>query len=109
MRTALYLATLASVAYAAPQLMPLDDIAEDFPAPDLVKAPFNVQSDDPPDVASDPIVPLQSVSPEKRDLVEKRDGDCSPYPKGSGPVPKPDTPDAFLADPDFRVCLCHPT
>ena len=110
MRTALYLATLVSVAYSAPQLINLDAIAQDFPAPELVKAPINVVSDDPPDVASDPISPLQSVSAKKRDLVvEKRDGDCSPYPAGSGPVPSPDTPSAFLADPDFAVCLCRPT
>lgn len=32
----------------------------------------------------------------KRDIA-KRDGTCKPYAKGSGPVPSPDTPAAFLA------------
>ncbi|KAH6660297.1 hypothetical protein BKA67DRAFT_641420 [Truncatella angustata] len=31
----------------------------------------------------------------------KRDGSCNVQPSGAGPVPSPDTPGAFLADPDF--------
>ena len=111
MHTALFLAAVASVAYAAPrpQLINLDDIALDFAPPDLVKAPINVESDIPASSTTDAITPLQSVSAKKRGLVEKRDGDCSPYPAGSGPVPSPDTPSAFQSDGDFAVCLCHPT
>lgn len=106
MRTALCLAILASVAHSAPQpqLINLDTIALDYAPPELVEAPINVQSDIPAASTPNAITPLQSVSAEKRDL-ENRDGDCSPYPAGSGPVPSPDTPSAFQSDPDFAVCL----
>jgi hypothetical protein len=33
----------------------------------------------------------------------KRDGTCSVQPPGSGPVPVPDTVDAFLSDPVLQV------
>ena len=103
MRTTLCIAALAGVAYSAPQLINLDAIAQD-PAPELVKAPVNVVTDDPPDVPAAAVVPLTTVAAKKRDLdVEKRDGDCSPYQAGSGPVPSPDTPEAFQSDPDFAV------
>ena len=104
MRFALCFVALASV--ASSQLINLDAIALDFDPPELVKAPINVESDTPAVSTSDAITPLSSTS-EKRDLVDKRDGDCSPYQAGSGPVPTPDTPDAFLSDPDFAVCPFH--
>lgn len=108
MHTALCVAALAGVAYSLPQLINLDKIALDFPKPVLVEAPVNVVSNLPEPSTPVAILPLQSVSAKKRDLaVEKRDGDCSPYPAGSGPVPSPDTPAAFQSDPDFAVCLCH--
>ena len=111
MHTAVVLAALASVAHAAPrpQLINLDEIALDFSPPELVKAPINVESDIPAPSATDAITPLQSVSAKERGLVEKRDGDCSPYPAGSGPVPSPDTPSAFQSDGDFAVCHFHAT
>ncbi|ETS87155.1 hypothetical protein PFICI_00983 [Pestalotiopsis fici W106-1] len=34
---------------------------------------------------------------------DKRDGNCAVQPVGYGPVPDPDTPDAFLADTDFST------
>ena len=90
--------------------MDLDEIADDFPPPDLVKAPVNVVSNIPPSSTANAIVPIPTVdSKKKRSLeLERRDGDCSPYPAGSGPVPSPDTPDAFQSDPDFAVCLLPP-
>ena len=103
MHTALYLAALASVAYS--QSINLDAIALDFAPPELVKAPLNVESDIPAAPTADAVIPLQSVSAKKREFIEKRDGDCSPYPAGSGPVPNPDTPSAFLSDPDFTVYI----
>lgn len=105
----LCLAALATVAYSAPrpQFINLDAIALDFAPPELVKAPINVESDIPAASTPDAITPLQSASAKKRDLVEKRDGDCSPYPAGSGPVPSPDTPSAFQSDAGFAVRLCH--
>ena len=110
MHTALCIAALAGVAYSAPQLMNLDAIAEDFAPPKLVAAPVNVESNIPASSTAAPIVPLPTVASKKRDLgLEKRDGDCSPYPAGSGPVPSPDTPEAFQSDPDFAVRLLLPT
>lgn len=110
MHTALFIAALTSVAHAAPrpQLINLDEIALDFSPPELVKAPINVESDIPAaPSATDVITPLQSISAQKRRLVEKRDGDCSPYPAGSGPVPSPDTPSAFQSDGEFAVYRSH--
>lgn len=108
MHTALYIAALAGVAQSLPQLINLDKIEADYPKPVFVKAPVNVASNLPAPSTPVAILPLQSVSAKKRDLaVEKRDGDCSPYPVGSGPVPTPDTPSAFQSDPDFAVCHCH--
>ena len=104
MRFALCFVALASV--TSSQLIDLDAIALDFDPPELVKAPINIESDTPAVSTSDAIIPLKSTS-EKRDLVDKRDGDCSPYQAGSGPVPTPDTPDAFLSDPDFAVYPFH--
>ncbi|KAL9136180.1 MAG: hypothetical protein Q9175_002613 [Cornicularia normoerica] len=102
MHTALCIAALAGIAYSAPQLINLDEIALDFAPPDLVKAPVNVVSNIPASSTAAAIIPLQSAPAKKRALeVEKRDGDCSPYPAGSGPVPTPDTPAAFQSDPDF--------
>ena len=96
MRRTLCIAALAGIAHSAPQLINLAEIASDFPPPVLVKAPINVISNVPAPSAPVDIIPLQSSSAKKRDLqVEKRDGDCSPYPAGSGPVPTPDTPAAF--------------
>ena len=113
MYTALVLAALVSVAYTAPQpqLMDLNAIAQDYDPPELVSAPINVEMDIPASSTSDAINPLQSVPTKKRDIVTKRDGDCSPYRAGSGPVPNPDTPSAFLSDPEFAVypcCLIRP-
>lgn len=106
MHNALCIAALAGLAYSAPQLINLEEIATDFAPPVLVKAPVNVVSNIPAASAAPVIVPLQSASAKKRDLeLQKRDGDCSPYPAGSGPVPSPDTPAAFQSDPDFAVCL----
>lgn len=108
MHTALCIAALAGIAYSAPQLINLDEIALDFAPPDLVKAPVNVVSNIPASSTAAAIIPLQSAPAKKRALeVEKRDGDCSPYPAGSGPVPTPDTPAAFQSDPDFAVCLYY--
>ena len=105
MHTALCIAALAGIAYSAPQLIDLDGVAK-YEPPQLVKAPLNVESNIPASSAPAPIVPIATEAAKKRDLeLEKRDGDCSPYPTGSGPVPTPDTPEAFQSDPDFAVRL----
>lgn len=101
------LAALAAVSlpFAASQLMDLDAIAA-APDPVIVTPPVAVTQNIPADVPAPPIVPLTTDVPSKikrsRALFE-RDGDCSPQPQGSGPVPTPDTVDAFEAYPTFAV------
>ena len=95
MYTATILAAVAALTSAlpSPQLIDLPAIAE-YPGPVLVKAPI--------DNVADALTGVPSSS--KRDLtVEKRDGDCLPYPAGSGPVPSPDTVEAFVSFPTFAV------
>ncbi|KAL8793126.1 MAG: hypothetical protein Q9195_004238 [Heterodermia aff. obscurata] len=73
------------------------------PDPVLVAAPLDVESNTPKQVAPAPIKPITTDLP-KRSLKE-RDA-CSPQPSGSGPVPSPDTADAFLADTDLSASGC---
>ena len=104
MRTVFWTVAFVGTVYCAPQLVNLDAIALDFPPSDLIKAPINVVSNILPPASVAAITPLQSISAEKREF-EKRDGNCSPYPAGSGPVTSPDTPATFQSNPDFAVCL----
>ena len=101
------LVTLTS-ALPSPQLIDLVAIGE-YPDSVRVTAPINVVTDIAASVPAAPIEPLTSLIPYlRRELaVEKRDGDCSPYLIGSGPVPSPDTVDAFESFPTFAV-LPHP-
>lgn len=101
------LAALAALTSALPSPQLIDLVAiEEYPSSVRVTAPIDVVDDVVPSVAAAPIQPLTSIiSYSKRDLtIEKRDGDCSPYPTGSGPVPSPDTVAAFEAFPTFSVC-----
>lgn len=106
MYTACILAALAALtpALPSPQLIDLAAI-EEYPDAVRVTAPIDIVKDVVASVPASPINPLTSIiSSSKRDLtVEKRDGDCSPYPTGSGPVPSPDTVDAFESSPTFAV------
>ena len=97
--------------FAVSQLMDLDAIAA-APDPILVTPPDNVVQNTPPNVPAPPIVPIttDALSPtntpskvKRSHTLAKRDGDCSPQPTGSGPVPSPDTVDAFKAFPTFAV------
>ena len=100
MRSALIVSALVSLAVS--QLT-------DYPAienidPVLVTAPVDVAEDTPPDVAAAPIEPITtSPSRVRRQLIQKRDGDCKPQPAGSGPVPTPDTVQAFLSSAELQV------
>ncbi|KAI1422734.1 hypothetical protein F5Y12DRAFT_717077 [Xylaria sp. FL1777] len=49
---------------------------------------------------ADPL-PVQAVT--KRGLAARTDDSCTPLPLGAGPVPVPDTADAFLAYSDFTT------
>ena len=106
MYTPFVIAALAALTSAlpSPQLIDLVAIGQ-YPNSVRVKAPVDIVTDVVSPVPASPINPLTSViSSSKRDIVvEKRDGDCSPYPTGSGPVPSPDTVDAFESFPTFAV------
>lgn len=108
MYTPVFLAFFGALTSAlpSPQLIDLAAIGQ-YPDSVRVKAPIDVVTDVAASVPAAPIKPLTSIiSSSKRDLtVEKRDGDCSPYPTGSGPVPSPDTVDAFESFPTFAVRL----
>ena len=100
---------LAGLALSAPrpQEINLDGVAEADP-PTLVAAPLDVVSDIPAPVPTTTVGPITTDTPQrKRRSLEilKRDGDCSPQPTGSGPIPTPDTVSAFLADPDYQVTI----
>lgn len=101
-----FLAILAALTSAlpSPQLIDLVAIGK-YPDSVHVTAPIDIVTDVAATVLAAPIRPLTSIiSSSKRDLtVEKRDGDCSPYPTGSGPVPAPDTVGAFESFPTFAV------
>ena len=102
MRSALIVPALVSL--AASQLIDLVAM-ENFPDPVLVAAPFDVVEDTPPDVPAAPIEPITtSPSRVRRQQIQKRDGDCSPQPTGSGPVPSPDTVSAFQSFATLQVC-----
>ena len=95
MRSSCLLPVLAGLAIAAPAPQLIDLAAIDAaPDPVFTAAPLDVQSQ----------IPKTTSAPQKRDLgLTKRDGDCALQPAGSGPVPSPDTPAAFSADPDVAV------
>ena len=90
MRSAVMLPALAGFVFAAPRpsLQVLKVAAvETFPAV-RVSSFLDTTEDVPRRVQASPVEPI------KPDLV-RRDGDCAPRPSGHGPVPTPDTADAF--------------
>lgn len=105
MRSALIFLVLTGLALAVPTPQLLDLVAIDAsPAPELVSAPLDVSQDTPPDVPASSIAPIPTAATRKRDAeIKKRDGDCAVQPTGSGPVPTPDTVDAFTSFPTFQV------
>lgn len=93
--------------FAASQLIDLDAVAA-APDPVLVTPPIDVSQNIPADVPAAPIVPLTTDVPsriKRSHSLFERDGDCSPQPAGSGPVPTPDTVDAFESFPTFSVSI----
>lgn len=105
MRSALLLPMLIGLALSVPTPQLVDLVAiEASPAPDLVSAPLDVSQDTPPDIPAASIAPITTAVTRKRDVdIDKRDGNCAVQPTGSGPVPTPDTVDAFTAYPTFQV------
>ena len=98
------LVSFASLGLGLAQLFDLDAI-DKYPDPVLVSAPLDVSKDSPPDEPAPSATPITSASSRRRRSLNlrKRDGDCSPQPTGAGPVPSPDTADAFLAFPTLQV------
>lgn len=92
----------AGIAFSAPvpQLISLQAINA-FPDPVFVAAPLDVLQDVPSGVGKSTVTAVPNAKRGFR--VEKRDGDCSPQAAGSGPIPSPDTVDAFYTFPTFRA------
>lgn len=59
------------------------------------------------DAVTDPL-PVEPVARRSAAAAEKRDA-CAPQPNGKGPVPNPDTADAFLASPEFASAAAAAT
>ena len=101
MRSAILVAALAGITVAIPTPQDINYPGVEAAAdPVLVSAPLDVQSSTAKAVAAAPVEP---ITPDASKV--KRDSDCAPQPAGSGPVPSPDTADAFLSSPDLQVCL----
>ena len=73
------------------------------PSPVFVEPPYAVELDQPDflTTTSAAAVPTDTAVAQ-RDIIP-RDGDCSPQPTGAGPVPTPDTVEAFLAASTFQA------
>jgi hypothetical protein len=98
---------LAGLALAAPRPQEIDlgGVASASP-PAFVTPPVDVVSDTATLLPTPTIVPITSDAPntqKQSNRAVKRDGNCATQPPGSGPVPVPDTPSAFLSDPDLQV------
>ncbi|KAI9783197.1 MAG: hypothetical protein M1839_004037 [Geoglossum umbratile] len=105
MRSALILSALAAVTFAIPHPQSMEYApADDVPAPDSL-GPDYASTVEPVDY--DPAAAIASAvaaveeAPPSSTPYEKRSGSCEPQPPGSGSVPNPDTPVAFLALADF--------
>ena len=108
MYTSFILAILVALTYARPSPQKIDVAAiKEYSDAVRVTPPIDVVTDIVEPFPAAPIKPLTSIiSSSKRGLaVEKRDqyGDCSPYRPGAGPVPSPDTVEAFASFPSFAL------
>ncbi|MCJ1229605.1 hypothetical protein MMC12_006274 [Toensbergia leucococca] len=93
------------LALPSPQLINLDGVAAAKP-PVFITAPVDVASNTPTLLSTTSVAPITTDNPDTRKRsqdLEKRDGTCDPQPSGPGPVPSPDTPSAFLADPTLQA------
>ena len=110
MLSALLLSTLVGLSLAAPrpQEISLEDVIAAgapvmvTPALDVVTQTASVTPSAQVASSAAAAIATDPATVDKRSL-RKRDGTCSPQPNGSGPVPSPDTPAAFSADPDLHV------
>ena len=122
MHSAVLPVLLGALGLVQAQKIDLDKIAS-YPGPQLVSAPFVTKKDTPERVAA-PAVKAIPVSPQvtakatavaaldRRERrrprhLAKRDGDCAPEPAGKGPVPDPDTAEAFVTYSSLQVRTSH--
>jgi hypothetical protein len=100
-------AALALTGYAAalPQSIPLDEVVE-IPAAPIDKTPLGegagtkIVSYTPDAVIADTFASVLA-DPASANATLKKRGDCESQPLGKGPVPTPDTAEAFLAMQEF--------
>lgn len=109
MRSVLIAAALLGTALAAPRPQDIDFTEVDAAAPPVFTAPPDNVPTDVPTVTTTTVEPLTTIDTppaklRRAETFEKRDGTCAPQPAGSGPVPNPDTADAFLAYQPLQVC-----
>ncbi|KAI4122903.1 MAG: hypothetical protein LQ338_005555 [Usnochroma carphineum] len=82
-----------------PQLIDTDGV-EAAPAPVFITPAYDV-------LEQDGATNKPAIAPRGR--LYRRDGTCATQPPGSGPVSSPDTPDAFLSNPDFAALANNAT
>ncbi|USP75175.1 hypothetical protein yc1106_02449 [Curvularia clavata] len=93
---------MTGCAAALPQLLPLEEVAA-IPGAPIEKAPLGegagtqVIPYTPDPVVSGTYASVLADPASASKKVERRGWDCSDQPLGKGPVPTPDTPEAFLA------------
>ena len=114
MLSVLFVSTLLGLSLAAPrpQEISYGDV-EAAGAPVMVTPALDVASQTASVAPTDQVassaaaaISTNPATPEKRSLT-KRDGNCVAQPNGSGPVPSPDTADAFSSSTDLHVCDCN--
>ncbi|MCJ1479031.1 hypothetical protein MMC13_007715 [Lambiella insularis] len=108
MHSVFLISAALSVAFALPhpQEIDLDGVAA-APPPVFVTPAIDVVSQAPTLLPASTIAPITTDAPSSRKRSDrcpvKRDGTCASQPAGSGPVPTPDTVDAFHADPELQA------
>ena len=78
----------------------------DAPPPVIIKPPLDVASNKPAVLTTTSAAPLPEDTTAvqgRSDELVARDGDCSKQPVGPGPVPSPDTAQAFLQSKTLQV------
>lgn len=97
---------LTGCAAALPQSIPLDQVAE-IPAAPITETPLGEGAGTkvipyaPDAVVADTFASVLADPASADKGLQRRDSDCSAQPLGAGPVPSPDTPEAFLAMEEF--------
>lgn len=105
---------LAFAAFASAQTIDFDEI-DAVPVPETTSVPIGAGSTTvaynsataaasaAAEITASPVVSDTKMRRDMKNRIafDKRDGNCAVQPVGYGPVPDPDTADAFLADTDF--------